>query len=227
MDRTVIIIISLMGTLLFVLLMGIFMLLVMAAKKGKKNKKDCETNPRKGNGSAADSKSYAKQDEYEKTVVLRSGNNTAKPALNKTKNERIEIEEVSKLTETEKTELLHKPSKNDLNETVKLEEADNLQTSFAMLRHNVNGKDIEYDMSTEIITIGRDPQLCDVVIENDKFVGKQHAIIYRKKGRYFLVDLNSKNGSFVHNDRIKGLIELSGDCTIKLANTQIGFAILK
>jgi hypothetical protein len=97
----------------------------------------------------------------------------------------------------------------------------------ALLKYLENNKPMEYEMCTEFIYIGRDPNLCDVVINEDNYLSKQHAIILYRKNRFHLVDVNSKNGTFLGNNRIVGSTEVSGNCKFKLAKTEIEFIILE
>jgi len=53
----------------------------------------------------------------------------------------------------------------------------------------------------EVLTIGRS-ETCDVQIENP-FLSQIHASIFFREGEFFLTDLNSTNGSFVNESRIK------------------------
>jgi predicted component of type VI protein secretion system len=53
-----------------------------------------------------------------------------------------------------------------------------------------------------VVLIGRDEQ-CDVVI-SDRQVSRRHASITLEGDQYFLRDLNSKNGTFVNGQEIRG-----------------------
>lgn len=58
--------------------------------------------------------------------------------------------------------------------------------------------------------IGRDIE-CNISIQ-DKFLSNKHCKIFQKDGLYFLEDLDSANGTFLNNERIKDVVELrSGD----------------
>lgn len=59
----------------------------------------------------------------------------------------------------------------------------------------------ELVLENEVCTIGRST-LCDVVVADQKIVSRLHAKIERQGPRYFLVDANSANGTFVNEQRI-------------------------
>jgi len=50
--------------------------------------------------------------------------------------------------------------------------------------------------------VGRDPG-CDVVVA-DPYVSRTHARIFYKDGKWYIVDLGSKNGTYVNGEDIKG-----------------------
>lgn len=51
---------------------------------------------------------------------------------------------------------------------------------------------------------GRDSTLCDIEISDDLAVSRQHGVIFLKENRYFLMDLNSKNGTYLNDERLVG-----------------------
>ena len=57
-----------------------------------------------------------------------------------------------------------------------------------------------YTLDKEEISIGR-AELNDVRV-NNLSVSRKHAVIRREKDRYYLVDLESANGSFVNGTRV-------------------------
>jgi len=59
------------------------------------------------------------------------------------------------------------------------------------------------DFEAENITIGRE-QSSDLRLEDSsKFVSRQHAVIKYQDGYYYLVDKDSRNGTYINNKRIK------------------------
>lgn len=51
-------------------------------------------------------------------------------------------------------------------------------------------------------TIGRDPS-CQIVLDAEGSVSRQHAVIYRRGQQFSIADLNSSNGTFVNGQRIQ------------------------
>lgn len=70
------------------------------------------------------------------------------------------------------------------------------------------------------IIIGRASD-CDIVID-DPYISKKHAQIQFKDGVAYIIDLGSKNGTFVDNRRISSQ-PLSSGATIKIGETKIKF----
>lgn len=56
------------------------------------------------------------------------------------------------------------------------------------------------------IIIGRDPS-CDLVL-SDPYVSRRHCRIFKENQRYFVEDLNSTNGTFINNIRLRKIQEL-------------------
>jgi len=69
------------------------------------------------------------------------------------------------------------------------------------------------------ITIGRDPGN-DVVLR-DALVSRRHARIHRQDGRWVVVDLGSRNGTFVNDVRIKAPHPLSPGVNLRLGHTHL------
>ena len=57
-----------------------------------------------------------------------------------------------------------------------------------------------FDIKGDIITVGR--SLENDIRMNDKFISRRHLKILKKDKRYFIEDLNSRNGTFVNGDQI-------------------------
>ena len=70
-------------------------------------------------------------------------------------------------------------------------------------------------------TLGRHPQQ-DVQI-HDRVVSKEHALITRSEDEYWLQDNNSRNGTFVNDQQIKGTTKLKSQDVIRLGDTQLRF----
>ena len=70
----------------------------------------------------------------------------------------------------------------------------------------LNGETIPLSSDREYI-IGRDPDTCSIVL-NDERVSRKHAAIYARGGRYFIKDFGSMNGTMVNRERIGSPIGL-------------------
>lgn len=70
----------------------------------------------------------------------------------------------------------------------------------------LNGETIPLASDREYI-IGRDPDHCNIVI-NDDGVSRKHAAIYARGGRFFIKDFESMNGTVVNRERISTPIGL-------------------
>lgn len=79
------------------------------------------------------------------------------------------------------------------------------------------GSKKNWELSQETTLLGRGDD-CDVVID-DRQVSRHHAKIIRNDEGYFLVDLNSKNGTFLNGD------QLVGESHILQDGDQLGIAL--
>jgi pSer/pThr/pTyr-binding forkhead associated (FHA) protein len=71
---------------------------------------------------------------------------------------------------------------------------------------------------TSTIDIGRDPA-CEVPIKVDKFISRHHARILVVEPECFLEDLDSTNGTFINDKRLKGRIILERGQTFRVGKT--------
>lgn len=70
----------------------------------------------------------------------------------------------------------------------------------------LNGETIPLAGDREYV-IGRDPESCNIVL-NDDGVSRKHAAIYARGGRFFIKDCGSMNGTVVNRERIGSPIGL-------------------
>jgi sigma-B regulation protein RsbU (phosphoserine phosphatase) len=73
----------------------------------------------------------------------------------------------------------------------------------------------------ERIVLGRQ-ETCTIVL-NVPAVSREHAIIRRVQGKYFIEDLKSRNGTFVNNQEVTGAVQLKDNDRIKICDTLIAF----
>jgi hypothetical protein len=87
----------------------------------------------------------------------------------------------------------------------------------------LNGETIPLSSDREYI-IGRDPDTCSIVI-NDERVSRKHAAIYARGGRYFIKDFGSVNGTMVNRERIGSPIGLLPGDEIGVSTQKLLFVL--
>ena len=83
------------------------------------------------------------------------------------------------------------------------------------------GKFFQLSFKEEKITIGRSS--ANEVVVKDPYSSNQHAFIYPTDRGYVLRDNNSKNGTFLNSERIRGEVELNKGDEILIGSTRIMF----
>jgi DNA-binding winged helix-turn-helix (wHTH) protein len=78
------------------------------------------------------------------------------------------------------------------------------------------GQRIPMDKDSVIIGRGGINKACDIVID-ERQVSRQHAEIFLDQGRYYLRDLNSKNGTYLNGKPVKEPIEIKDSDEIQIA----------
>ncbi|MGQ9761301.1 MAG: SpoIIE family protein phosphatase [Thermogutta sp.] len=73
-----------------------------------------------------------------------------------------------------------------------------------------------YPIEKNCVILGRHPS-CDIVLEI-RAVSRQHARIVRTGSRFFLEDLNSRNGTFLNGQRVHGRQPLKGGDQIRICD---------
>ncbi|MFD0826527.1 DUF6382 domain-containing protein [Neobacillus sp. M.A.Huq-85] len=78
----------------------------------------------------------------------------------------------------------------------------------------------------DVFKLGRDPEQVDFIAKN-KVVGRVHAEIFTVDGEYFLVDKQSRNGSYLNGVRLvqNSKTKLKHEDKIKLANEEFVFRL--
>ena len=72
------------------------------------------------------------------------------------------------------------------------------------------------DLEGRSLLLGRDPA-CNLVI-NDVEVSRRHARLIAQSGGYAVEDLGSTNGTFINEQRIKGVVPLQPGASIRLGD---------
>jgi len=92
---------------------------------------------------------------------------------------------------------------------------------------NLKEKTVEYILLENLVgttswRIGRNSE-SDIILR-DLRASRNHALLLKAKEKYYLLDLNSKNGTFLNQKKVKQKVRLkSGDC-IKIGRTELEFS---
>lgn len=78
------------------------------------------------------------------------------------------------------------------------------------------GQKVAIDKPAVIIGRGGADIECDIVLP-ERQVSRQHAEVYRDRGRYYLRDLGSKNGTYLNGQPVEGAVELFDSDVIQVA----------
>src|SRR5213593_4206591 len=73
----------------------------------------------------------------------------------------------------------------------------------------------------ERIVLGRQ-ETCAIVL-NVPAVSREHAVIRRVQGKFYIEDLKSRNGTFVNNQEVTGPFQLKDNDRIKICDNLIAF----
>ena len=94
---------------------------------------------------------------------------------------------------------------------------------FASLTRQVTGEKIE--LGKPSFVLGKTPEKSDYAVADNTNISRVHAVITTRNGRYYVMDQNSTNGTFINGRIIKAGQEteiLPGDC-LMLANEEFIF----
>ena len=94
---------------------------------------------------------------------------------------------------------------------------------FASLTRQVTGEKIE--LGKPSFVLGKNPEKSDYAVADNTNISRGHAVITTRNGRYYVMDQNSTNGTFINGRIIKAGQEteiLPGDC-LMLANEEFIF----
>ena len=86
---------------------------------------------------------------------------------------------------------------------------------IVLLEEQVGQTYPERAFTSEVVKIGRDPLACHIVFDQDDWpmVSRRHAEFRQRARRFFLVDTNSKFGTFVDGERVSDPSEVrAGSC---------------
>ena len=75
------------------------------------------------------------------------------------------------------------------------------------------------------IVIGRSRARTDICIDYDNSVSGQHCAIELRGNQFYLIDLQSSNGTYVEGNRVLSDIEIRSGCVIRLGNIHLSVEI--
>jgi pSer/pThr/pTyr-binding forkhead associated (FHA) protein len=81
--------------------------------------------------------------------------------------------------------------------------------------HDDKHPDREIEMTKELVTIGRGEE-CDITL-NERQISRVHIRVYKENENYYIEDMESKNGTWVNGQQIKGVRRLYDGDEIHLA----------
>ena len=84
-----------------------------------------------------------------------------------------------------------------------------------ILQNNNNTLHEHWVMDKDDVTVGRGEE-ADLVLD-ERQVSRQHIRIYKENNKYFVEDLDSKNGTWVNGNQFKGVRQLSDGDELHLA----------
>ena len=75
--------------------------------------------------------------------------------------------------------------------------------------------------------IGKKPDFCNYVVTDNKTVSRNHAEVITRGGRYFIMDLESTNGTYVNGQKInpKTEVEIFPGTKIRLSSESFVFGV--
>ncbi len=77
-----------------------------------------------------------------------------------------------------------------------------------------------------VFKLGSDPKTCDLVVDNNYFISRNHADILCKNNRYYIIDRNSTNKTFVDGNIIPAQVEIEIASGSKIHLADEGFTFV-
>lgn len=108
--------------------------------------------------------------------------------------------------------------------TILITSENSIVTNPYLIRLN-NGEKIEINKPT--FRIGKEKSNCDYIVYDNGSVSRSHADIITRYNHYYIVDLNSTNGTYINGMAIpvEKEFEIKNGTSIKLANEKFNFYI--
>ena len=71
------------------------------------------------------------------------------------------------------------------------------------------------------IIIGRSAAKANICIDYDPFISGTHCAIEMRNGRFYLIDLQSSNKTYMNNNQVLSEVEISSGCIISLGRVSL------
>jgi hypothetical protein len=75
------------------------------------------------------------------------------------------------------------------------------------------------------VTVGRKADLCNIVLDYDNSVSGRHCEISARGGKFYVKDLQSKNGTFINNSKVLSDTEIFSGNILKIGRLEMKFEI--
>lgn len=88
-----------------------------------------------------------------------------------------------------------------------------------LMEESDNSKSIRFCLKDQV-TLGRNPQHCNIAIADDLAVSGMHCKIYIYEGKIYVMDLGSTNGTYVNGKKIQYAVVLKGGDYIEIGSRE-------
>ncbi len=135
-------------------------------------------------------------------------------------------DEATGLLDDEATGLLNDEATGLLNDEATGLLVENMrQISYATLFRCSTNENIT--INKPVFRLGKERNNSDYIVTNNEMVSRSHADLIVRGNRYYIIDLNSKNRTFVNNSLmpVQQEVEIFSGDTIKLANEEFIFRV--
>jgi hypothetical protein len=76
-----------------------------------------------------------------------------------------------------------------------------------------------------LVTIGRRADMCNIVLDYDKSVSGRHCEISARGGKFYVKDLQSKNGTFINNSKVLSETEIFSGNMLRIGRLDMKFEV--
>lgn len=129
------------------------------------------------------------------------------------------------LTDDERTVLMDETEVMDDENTVVMWDTDD-ERSYNLILTDVRipARSFQAPLQNSVV-IGRKQGMCNIVIDQDMSISGQHCKIMQRDGRFYILDLQSSNGTYVDGCRILSETEILPSEVIKMGKSEFRFEV--